>query len=382
MKLQQYANLALVSLLLIQASHQDNGHAFILRRFDTGAVSLTTMFRAAFPLASEEIERAELLWVKENYDLSGNNGSTKENHIIRLAGTWVGTALAVELGDQYAIGPLIQIVVNAQPDPNANYRRSARTVPISSSKAEVQKNTTAVSINTNIVQQASTTLAGANVVPATLSPVSSRTSMQGVSSRAALDSLPISSPPNIQLNPLKRRKESSPSTGTPPSKTPLRRLNHAQSPALNSINTPVRMPKKWMGRMTPIPDKVGLDEDSNQVEELAAQELHDEDVLEQKKLISDLKDKRAAIENGKEDQTVENRKMKDDADEEVSLTSTPASKKRTRDEEEHEYKLDFKEPEIGERKIVTNRRVRFQLEPRTRSFAWGVAAFAVGMGAV
>ena len=375
MKLQQYVNFNLILLLLIQASHKNNGHAFILRRFDTGAVSLTTMFRAAYPLASEEDERAELLWVKENHDLSGNNGSTKENHIIRLAGTWVGTALAVELGDQYAIGPLIQIVVNAQPDPNANYRRSARNIVVSS-KDEVQKNTTTVSVIPSINQQAPTTSTGANAVSATFPAISSGVSMHGATNRVASEPLTPSSPPGSQPNPSKRRKENS------PPKTPLWRSNHATSPALKSINTPVRVPTRWMGQMTPVPDKAGPDEDSNHVEKLAAQELHDQDVIEQKKLISDLKDKREAIENEKEDQTVENRKLEDDVDEEVSSTSPLLLKKRVRDDEEPEYRLEFKEPEIGERKISTNRRVRFQLEPRTRSFAWGIAAFAVGMGAV
>jgi len=335
------------------------------------------MFRAAYPLASEEDERAELLWVKENHDLSGNNGSTKENHIIRLAGTWVGTALAVELGDQYAIGPLIQIVVNAQPDPNANYRRSARNMVVPS-KEEVQKNNTAVSVNPNIVQQTSTTSAGVKAVSAPFSPISSGASMHRVANHVPSESLSTSSPPDTQPNPSKRRKENS------PSKTPLWRSNHAVSSTPKPISTPVRVPKKWTGQMTPVSDKAGPDEDSNHVQELAAQQLHDQDVIEQKKLISDLKDMRTAVENEREDQTVENRKLEDNVDgvvEEAPSTSAPLLK-RIRDDEEPEYRFEFKEPEIGERKISTNRRVRFQLEPRTRSFAWGIAAFAVGMGAV
>lgn len=60
--------------------------------------------------------------------------------------------------------------------------------------------------------------------------------------------------------------------------------------------------------------------------------------------------------------------------------------KRAREEEEgskEELRFNFKEPETEERKISTNRRVsRFHLEPRQKSFAWGVAAFAIGIGAV
>jgi len=48
----------------------------LLHRYDTGAISLTTMFRAAFPNAPEHDEKAEVQWVKGTYDLSGNNGSS------------------------------------------------------------------------------------------------------------------------------------------------------------------------------------------------------------------------------------------------------------------------------------------------------------------
>ena len=82
------------------------------------------MFRAAFPNASEAEEKLEIQWVRNNYDLSGNNGSTRDPHIIRLAGTWVDPQLAIELGKIYALGPFINMVVEAVPDPNGHYRRS------------------------------------------------------------------------------------------------------------------------------------------------------------------------------------------------------------------------------------------------------------------
>jgi hypothetical protein len=40
-----------------------NEHAFVLRRYDTGAISVTTMFKAAFPGATEEEEEREMRWV-------------------------------------------------------------------------------------------------------------------------------------------------------------------------------------------------------------------------------------------------------------------------------------------------------------------------------
>ena len=38
-------------------------HAFILRRYDTDAISLTTMYKVAFPGATDEDEKREMDWV-------------------------------------------------------------------------------------------------------------------------------------------------------------------------------------------------------------------------------------------------------------------------------------------------------------------------------
>jgi hypothetical protein len=49
-------------------------------------------FRAAFPNASDSEEKLEVAWTTDTYDLSGNNGSTRDFHITRLqrrlAGVW------------------------------------------------------------------------------------------------------------------------------------------------------------------------------------------------------------------------------------------------------------------------------------------------------
>lgn len=45
----------------LQNEHAE--HAFILRRYDTGAISVTTMYKAAFPTASQEEEDREMRWV-------------------------------------------------------------------------------------------------------------------------------------------------------------------------------------------------------------------------------------------------------------------------------------------------------------------------------
>jgi hypothetical protein len=43
-------------------------HAFILRRYDTDAISLTTMFKVAFPGATEEEETREMDWVGDGVE--------------------------------------------------------------------------------------------------------------------------------------------------------------------------------------------------------------------------------------------------------------------------------------------------------------------------
>ncbi|KAF9450348.1 hypothetical protein P691DRAFT_810537 [Macrolepiota fuliginosa MF-IS2] len=366
----------------------ENGHAFILRRFDTGAVSLTTMFRAAFPLASDMEERAELQWVKDNHDLSGNNGSNKESHITRLAGTWVSPTLAVELGDQYALAPLIKIVVDAQPDPNANYKRSAKAAAAASASAADVSQVAAHS--TTISQQASTTSITANGGSMyTAAPTPRGSSI--ASSRATVGSLPTPSPTSLQPNPPKRRKESSPapqaaeSTSPINTKTPLRRSNRPKSPGSKpvSASTPARPSKKRVEQLTPASDKSMVDEDGDKVQAVAAKELHDQDIHEQKILIETLKAQRDAAEKEKAERPQEAQEEDNEEIEEQEEEDEPSvSKKRTREEGEPEYQFEFREPEVGDREIATNRRIGFPREPRARSFAWGIAAFAVGMGAI
>lgn len=62
-------------------------HAFILRRYDTGAISVTTMYKAAFPSATAEDEEREMKWIKSSFDMSGMNGSRTCN-AVKLAGNW------------------------------------------------------------------------------------------------------------------------------------------------------------------------------------------------------------------------------------------------------------------------------------------------------
>jgi hypothetical protein len=112
-------------------------------------------------------------------------------------------------------------------------------------------------------------------------------------------------------------------------------------------------------------DETVVDEDGEAVNGVAGSELRQQDMEEQKAMIDGLKAQRKA------------------ATKSAMLEDGTAGPKRVRDDVEEKLLFDFKEPEVGDRAIATNRRVsRFHLEPRQKSFAWGVAVFAFGMGAV
>lgn len=342
---------------------QPSGHAFILRRFDTGAVSLTTMFRAAFPNAPENEEKSELQWVKENHDLSGNNGGPHNPQVTRLAGTWVSPSLARTIGDTYALGDLIKAVVEATPDPKASYRRSGKAAA-----------------------------AGNNTTPTAPAVAIKNVSPSKAAVKPASRTLPTPSP-TAAPNPAKRRKESSPVPAPAPApiaSTPsLRRSMRTKSPApissaavapLTSIPKTPRTAKLARNEEVLTPqgsDQTVVEEDSEIIEDgITGSELREQDIQEQQELIKNLKKQRNAAPTTTTITVTE-------GDETEVVVEVPTKLKRVREDEEQPLKFEFKEPEVGERAIATNNRVgRFQMEPRTKSFVWGVAAFAVGLSAV
>ncbi|KAL4072562.1 hypothetical protein V8B97DRAFT_1870298 [Scleroderma yunnanense] len=320
------------------------GHAFVLRRYDTGAVSLTTMFRAAFPTASEADERKETQWAKETWDLAGNNGSAREPHIVRLAGTWVGANIASHFAEDYHLEDIVAQIIKATPDPNTSYRRSTKggTTPKAAGASE--------------------------------------------SSPGASTNLLVPPAPSMSMPTPKRRRESSPAPSptvqaVPPQSHPreLRRsVRRSPAPPPPTLPMTVKSPKSPKSvriartvRVAEVTTPGGSDEtvvgDEAETIEIAKPSMS-QDMADQKELIEKLKAERDAV------------MIIPDETAKVLL-------KRAREEEEEEGKselrFNFKEPETEERKIATNKRVsRFHLEPRQKSFAWGVAAFAIGMGAV
>jgi len=303
------------------------------------------MFRAAFPTASDESERIEANWVKANFDNTGGNRAGKA----RFAGTWVTAEVAITIARDYSLGDIISPLTDAKPDPNTEYRKSSRALQQQTPDKDI--------------------------------PVPKQ--------------LPTPSPSMSTPNPPKRRREASPAaTKSPsvaassPTKSPLgpvsaRRSQRTTSPAplpsakLGSpkVVNPVKSPKvirspirtRRMEVVTPAgSDETAVEDD---VPEVPGPDAN-EDIREQREMIEAFKAQRELREQAEDD--------RDEATDEGS------EKKREREGENASLQFNFKEPEVEERKIATNRRIPRlpEMTPERRSFAWGIAAFAAAVGAM
>ena len=334
--------------ILLFTLYQPSSHAFILRRLDTGAISSTTMFRAAFPNANDDAERAEAMWIKAHWDVSGAN----KQGAARFAGTWVPQNIALELAEDYHLSPLIVPLADASPDPSVVFRKSGRTL-----------------------QQPT--------------PVAS----------------PVSTAAHTPETPLvKRRREASPTvTSSRPQPTPRRagtptrtaatvatprRSTRLQSPApptpaaitttkVTKIVTAIEEESASHGS-----DETAVEEDARDLARVTEQNMA-EDIREQKELISKLKAEQQAKEEAVAAAARSVAPEASAADVEQVVSTEANVTKRTREEEPTEYTLNIKEPEVGERAIATNKRVQAgKMAPERKSLAWGALAFAVGAGAM
>jgi len=264
-----------------------------------------------------------LTWIKNNYDLGGANKSGRA----RFAGTWANVDVALAIADTYSISHLLPPLIEAVPDPAQTYSKEKRA----QQKAASQ--------------------------PLTPQPT----------------------PPSPkQAGPNKRRKESSPQPLTRVSPSPVispRRSSRLRSPPPAAVALPLsprRTPKSSRTRheatTSPTASSVHfIDEETETV--TATEPDMVEDVQEQIDLIESLKAQRAAKDQEK--------MMKDGPEESSTL-------KRTIAEVEPPLQLDVKAPEVGVRAVATNSRIRMlqNMPPERKSLAWGIAAFAAGVGAV
>jgi hypothetical protein len=343
--LSSYAHFPLFQSLIL--SSQPNGHAFILRRLDTGAISLTTMFRAAFPTASDVQEKVESTWVRANYELEGANKSGKA----RFAGTWVSEDTAKQLAPAYLLQSILVPLLEAVPDPNVEYRKSART----------QQDTP------TSTRQLPTPSPSLNNVPSPV-PTPSATKRRR---EAPPEPSPAPSPAPVKT----------PVKGTP-ARLGTRRSARMASPAptpvpqLVSPKTP-RSPRKQQQVAT----SAGSDETAVEEEEalLGGPDMS-RDIEEQQEMIESFKAQRAA------------QRAAEDADALMVDEGSDGSDGRKRErEEDAPPAFSFKEPEQiareqeegQSRALVSNRRVRgIQMTPQRRSLAWGVGFGAVAAAAI
>lgn len=284
------------------------------------------MFRAAFPAASDEAEKAELAWIKSNYDLSGANKSGKS----RFAGTWATIDVALAIADTYSISHLLPPLIEAKPDPSQTYSKDKRANK---------------SISTPLTPQAT--------------PPS----------------------PAKANGPNKRRKQASPPPQPSPAQAVIspRRSTRLKSPVPAAVPLPLsprRTPKRIREEEAVVRETQNLlaeveamyQQDQAQPE-VESDPLMAQEIEEQIELVQKLKEERAR--QDQDDQMADNE---------------PASNKRTIDEVEPPLLLNIKEPEVelGVRKLATNNRVRVYqgMAPERKSLAWGVAAFAAGIGAM
>lgn len=379
-----------------------SGHSFVLRRFDTGAVSLTTMFRAAFPTAPDDAEKSELQWVKDTFDLTGTNGSSRDTSITRLAGTWVHPTLAMELALEYAIAPLISLVVEAQPDPDTQYRKSAKSAANSSAAppppaiapsrfGAVQASPVAPSPPSKRRKESSP-----GPSPAPLPAISASKTAPRRSTRSRTSPAPspaatpratrsrtkspavMEAPPTFgaAMSTLDSAEASSPSKRpTSRAKPPSSRAAAPSTPAKTSIK-PASSTRKLANAVTKQESRLSVagsdetavederrheDDEGHKVMTEAMEELHRADVQEQQQMVSDI-----MAAGGRE----------------MAVDAGPSSKRaREEDEDELPTTFDPKEPETEMRLIKTNPRVA-TYAPQRKAAAWGTGLFVFGVGAL
>ncbi|KAI5121212.1 hypothetical protein M0805_007222 [Coniferiporia weirii] len=338
------------------------GHAFVLRRFDTGAISLTTMFRAAFPSAPEDSEKTESSWVKANFDSFGANGGGGKD-VLRLAGTWVRPDVAATIAPLYSLDYVISPLVNASPDPGQEYRRSTKP-------ASPQVNGTtspARSANPRIEVDAP-----ASPTPAGPGPAKRRKEFS-----------PIASPPSApaEMLPVPRRsvRTASPapisSATISQTTTQTTRISRTKASKARTFIKPAATVKP-SSRLTPVEsDHAHNDDDADEdVAEVPGPDMH-EDVAEQKDLIAKLKAERAERE--------EDPKASGSSAVPIQQSDSQSSK-RSREEDDQPLKFQFREPEaqaVTTRQIKSNKRLSLDLEPQQKSAAWGALWFAAGLAA-
>ncbi|KAF8975703.1 hypothetical protein BGZ46_008916 [Entomortierella lignicola] len=116
---------ATVSVLKLTAPKAE-GEVVVMRRMDSDLVNATSMFNAAYPSISHEIEEKENDHVQSKYDAVVEKAGSGV-----LTGVWVTIAQAKELAQEYGIDQFIQPLLEAPPRKGTIKANTAATVVIS-----------------------------------------------------------------------------------------------------------------------------------------------------------------------------------------------------------------------------------------------------------
>lgn len=351
------------------------------------------MFRAAFPTAPEEAEKAETSWVKLTYDTTGANKSGKA----RFAGTWVTPEVAESLADGYSLASLIRPLTAATPNPEAIHRKKAAAAS-QEARSESPTPSAAASSTPRDGPNPPKRRREASPVP-TPTPVVPVTPKATVTVKSVLVEKPVEQTPSrLALN--GKIVAPSPARPAPPPQTPqsVRRSTRLKSPApstQSSQRTLVDSPKTPKVPMPAITedltpggsDETAVDEEAVSAEEAMEVDMN-EDIREQKALIERLKAERAAkvIQMQKTQEVIE----VDGSDEEATLVNvdkSSKSQKRAREEEvplrfNFSMEVDEHEQEKDERAVAGSSRARAGVAPERKQLAWGALAFAAGLSAM
>ncbi|KAH8092644.1 hypothetical protein BXZ70DRAFT_1066956 [Cristinia sonorae] len=359
-----------------------NGHAFILRRLDTGAISLTTMFRASFPSASDEAEKLEAAWVKANFDVSGANKSGKS----RFAGTWVSPETARYLAEEYHLSPIIDALSDANPDPNVVYRKSTKTnqTPTASPGATAtptQPQATTTPTQPPAAKRRREASPSGIPVPTRSTPRASAADQPLWTPLTPAATVVATTTSTVTTASVTKTARAPVASVTSPNAT--RRSTRLRSPAPTAPAAPktprttrasARERERDRDRETPAgSDETAVEHEDDASEEAKVAEMNRlEDVREQKELVERLKAERAVKQKEKE-KAAENAMEEDEVEK--------MGQKRGREDEKAPLQLNIKEPETEDRVIATNRRVSGMTAER-KSLVWGALWFAAGLGAV
>lgn len=307
----------------------NDGHAFILRRFDTGAISVSTMIRAAYPGLQEAGEKLETNWVRTSFDCAGSNGAGPR----RLAGVWAPIEVSEYLARLYGLWEIIEPLVLAKPDPKSVPRRTTR-----SSAAE------------SVASQPTTpTRTTRGKTPPSTAPARKRArgeSPRSTASDASLNALSATSGLPIRAG-SRSRASASPARQTRSSVSPSR-----AAPLRRSLRSPKPS--------TPTVHEADAEEEP----EVSGPNM-EEDLEESKAIVAAVK--KAAEESNS------------------VVTSVAVKRSHVDDETQTQVTMNISHhtdsTELAlERPIASNRRVL--MTPNRKAAAWGAFAFGIGLSAL